>query len=235
MQLDLASLQSVGSAADRVASGDPIDMMINNAGVMMCPLMQTADGFEMQFGTNHLGHFALVAKVEAALSPTARVVAVSSAAHLRGTCDLADLNWTGRKYDKTLAYSHSKTANIWFASELQRRWTGSDRRAFSLHPGVIATDLSRHITAEDRKSMGGGNLGPPTRKSIPQGAATSVWAATAAELDTRGGAYLVDCEVALPLAEASDPRRGYAEWAYDSEGAASLWSRSEELTGVAFD
>lgn len=234
LQVDLASLDSITNAARHLLSEEPIDVVINNAAVMMCPFGHTADGFETQFGTNHLGHFAFVAQMADALSGDARVVAVSSAAHLRSTCDVSDLNWARRAYDKSLGYAHSKTANIWFASELQRRWKGSARLAFSLHPGVIATDLSRHITAEDRKAMSGGNLGPPTRKSVAQGAATSVWAATATELAQHGGAYLVDCEIAAPLAEAGDPRRGHADWAYDEQGAADLWERSQELTGIPF-
>lgn len=232
--VDLTSLSSIAEAAKHyVGLGQPIDFLINNAGVMMCPEGQTADGFETQFGTNHLGHFALTAQLMPALAPNARVVTLSSGAHLRGSVDLDDLNWQTRDYDPNLAYAQSKTANIWFASELQRR-AGDRLLSLSVHPGVIQTDLSRHLPDAlldaMRENFASAGI---VQKSVPQGAATSVWAATAASLTTHGGAYLLDCQVAQPTTE-EDPRTGYAPWAYDEAGAERLWAQSEELTGVRF-
>ncbi|NNL65052.1 MAG: SDR family NAD(P)-dependent oxidoreductase, partial [Myxococcales bacterium] len=144
-ELELASLASVAAAAKRIVEGGrAIDLLILNAGVMMCPEGQTTDGFETQFGTNHLGHFAFAAGVLPALAPSARVVTLSSGAHLFGSCDVDDLDWQTRDYDPRLAYAQSKTANLWFASELQRRF-GDRLLSLSVHPGVIQTDLSRHL------------------------------------------------------------------------------------------
>jgi len=232
--IDLGSLASIAAAAERiVARGRPIDLLINNAGVMMCPEGRTEDGFETQFGTNHLGHFALTAGLMPALAPGARVVVLSSGAHLFGTCDLDDLNWQSRDYDARLAYAQSKTANIWFASELQRRF-GERLLALSVHPGVIQTDLSRHlpdaVLDAMRASFAERGIVP---KSVPQGAATSVWAATSPELADRGGAYLLDCQIAEPVSE-ENASGGYAPWAFDPASEARLWEESEKLTGVAF-
>lgn len=235
VMLDLASLASIATGAQTILEGDSIDVQINNAGVMMCPLSRTADGFEMQTGTNHLGHFALSAQIQNALTDDARLVSVSSAAHLRGTVDLTDLNWNTRDYDKMEAYSQSKTANIWFASELQRR--RPNLLVSSLHPGAIVTDLGRHLTKDDMKQMqakADDNGGPMIFKSIPAGAATSVWAASSSELVGHGGAYLADCHVVPPVDESYDPRAGYAPWAMDAAGAAALWEQSLELTGVEY-
>jgi NAD(P)-dependent dehydrogenase (short-subunit alcohol dehydrogenase family) len=234
LEVDLASLSSIANATKSYLDrGQPIDLLINNAGVMMCPEGQTADGFETQFGTNHLGHFAWTAQLMPTLAKDARVVTLSSAAHLRGSVDLADLDWKSRDYDPNLAYAQSKTANIWFASELARRH-GDRLLSLSVHPGVIQTDLARHLPEAVikvmRKSFEEAGIVP---KTVPQGAATSVWAATSPALVDHGGAYLLDCQVAQPITE-EDPRTGYAPWAYDRAGAERLWSRSEELTGVPF-
>ncbi len=233
-QVDLASLSSIADAAKAfVGRGQPIDLLINNAGVMMCPEGQTADDFETQFGTNHLGHFALAAQLMLALAAGARVITLSSGAHLRGSVDLDDLNWETREYDPQLAYAQSKTANIWFASELQRR-LGDRLLSLSVHPGVIQTDLARHLPKAVIDGMRAGfEEAGIVPKTVPQGAATSIWAATAPELEEHGGAYLLDCHVAEPTTE-DDPRTGYAPWAYDRAAAEQLWARSEELTGVRF-
>ena len=232
VQVDLASLASIADAAKTfVGSGRSIDLLINNAGVMMCPEGRTADGFETQIGTNHLGHFALTAQLFPAIAPGARIVNLSSGAHLRGTCNLDDLNWEARAYDPNEAYAHAKTANIWFTVELQRRY--ADRLlALAVHPGVIMTELGRHLTPELIEGMRASfEERAITFKSIPQGAATSVWAATAPELADHGGQYLADCGVAIADPEAAN---GYAPWAYDEEGAKQLWTKSEALTGVRF-
>jgi len=233
-ELDLASLESVRAATRRITeAGRAIDLLINNAGVMMCPEGKTADGFETQFGTNHLGHFVWTAGLMSALAPGARVVTLSSGAHLRGTCDLEDLNWQSRDYDPNLAYAHSKTANIWFASELQRRF-GDRLLSLSVHPGVIQTDLARHLPEAVVAGMREGFEKAGVQvKNVPQGAATTVWAATAPELTEHGGAYLLDCHVAPPISE-EVPRQGYETWAYDPPSAEALWTKSEALTGATF-
>ncbi len=234
LEVDLASLSQIaGAAKTYVGRNQPIDLLINNAGVMMCPEGQTADGFETQFGTNHLGHFALTGQLLPALAPGARVVTLSSGAHLGGSIDLDDLQWKTRDYDTSLAYAQSKTANIWFTSELQRRF-GDRLLALSVHPGVIRTDLVRHLpdAVVDGMKAHFEKLGV-AEKSVPQGAATSVWAATAAELADHGGSYLHDCQISAPVTE-DRPRFGHAPWAYDREGAEKLWAQSEELTGVRF-
>ena len=175
LEVDLASLSNIADATKTfIDRGQSVDLLINNAGVMMCPESQTADGFEMQFGTNHLGHFAWTAQLMPALAQGARVVTLSSAAHLRGSVDLDDLNWKARDYDPNLAYAQSKTANIWFASEFQRRFDGS-LLSLSVHPGVIETDLARHlpeaVVAAMRINFKEAGIIP---KNVAQGAATSV-------------------------------------------------------------
>ena len=234
LEVDLASLSNIADATKAfVDRGQSVDLLINNAGVMMCPESQTAEGFETQFGTNHLGHFAWTAQLMPALAQGARVVTLSSAAHLRGSVDLDDLNWKARDYDPNLAYAQSKTANIWFASEFQRRFDGR-LLSLSVHPGVIETDLARHlpeaVVAAMRTNFKETGIIP---KNVAQGAATSVWAATSAELVGHGGAYLLDAQIATPITE-EDPRTGYAPWAYDAAGAGRLWTQSEELTSVSF-
>lgn len=234
IEVDLASLSSISDATKTMIDrGRPIDLLINNAGVMMCPDGVTANGFETQFGTNHLGHFAWTARLMPLLAKQVRVVTLSSGAHLRGSVDHEDLNWKMRDYDPSLAYAQSKTANIWFASELQRRF--SDRLlSLSVHPGVIQTDLARHLPDSVIKTMRKGFEESGTvPKSVPQGAATSVWAATSPELVDHGGAYLLDCQIAEPTSE-ENPRTGYAPWAFDRAGAERLWTQSEELTGTSF-
>ena len=236
--LDLASLDSVQAAAADILERFPVvDMLIDNAGVMACPFGRTADGFEMQFGTNHLGHFLFTTLLVPALlaSGAARVAVVSSGAHLMGPVDLDDPNFESAEYNNWLAYAQSKSANALFALELDRRLADRGVRAFSLHPGVIMTDLSRHLTPEDLTAMaemrpGGGEF---VFKEIPAGAATSVWAATAPELDAHGGAYLADCQVAPPTTEGQS--MGYAEWAVDTDAAGRLWTLSEELVGHTTD
>ena len=234
-ELELASLASVAAAAKRIVErGRPIDLLINNAGVMMCPEGQTDDGFETQFGTNHLGHFAWTAGLLPTLAPSARIVTLSSGAHVFGTCDVDDLNWQKRDYEPRLAYAQAKTANLWFGSELQRRH-GDRLLSLSVHPGVIQTDLSRHVPPAGLEAMRASleERGVQT-KSVPQGAATSVWAATSKTLLDHGGAYLADCQVAQPVS-AENAASGYAPWAYDTENAERLWGESERLTGVAFE
>ena len=233
-ELELASQTSAAAAAKRIVDrGQTIHLLLNNAGVMMCPEGQTQDGFETQFGTNHLGHFTWTAGLLPALAPGARVVTLSSGAHVFGTCDVDDLNWEKRDYDPRLAYAHSKTANLWFGSELQRRF-GDRLLSLSVHPGVIQTDLSRHVPQAILDAMRDSFVERGvTMKSVPQGAATSVWAATSETLRDHGGAYLADCQTTEPVS-AENAVSGYAPWAYDTENAERLWLESERLTGSKF-
>ena len=233
-ELELASQASIAAATKRIVEHNrPIHLLVNNAGVMMCPEGQTDDGFETQFGTNHLGHFAWTAGLLPTLAPGARVVTLSSGAHVFGTCDIDDLNWQKRDYDPQLAYAQSKTANLWFGSELQRRH-GDRLLSLSVHPGVIQTDLSRHVVPALLEAMRASFEERGIQmKSVPQGAATSVWAATSDALLDHSGAYLSDCQVAEPMS-AENAASGYAPWAYDTENAERLWTESERLTGVSF-
>lgn len=233
--LDLASLGSVRSAAaDLAGRHDRIDLLIDNAGVMACPLARTADGFEMQFGTNHLGHAlftTLLADRLVAAAP-ARVVVLSSAGHRQSGIRWDDPNYRREdEYFNWDAYGQSKTANALFALELDRRLSGRGVHAFSVHPGVIMTDLSRHMTKDDFDWMSSNRPGGEFRfKSVEQGAATSVWAATAPELDAHGGAYLEDCSVAEPTDDPASPS-GVRPWARDPEAATRLWDLTVELLG----
>jgi NAD(P)-dependent dehydrogenase (short-subunit alcohol dehydrogenase family) len=235
--LELGSPDSIRAFADATRARHPrIHILVNNAGVMACPLARTERGFELQFGTNHLGHFLLTGLLLPALraAAPARVVCVSSRGHNFSTVHLDDPNYEIRPYDKWEAYGQAKTANIWHATELDRRAGADGVRGFALHPGAIITELGRHLKPEDietlRARAGSGQL---RWKKPEQGAATQVWAATAPELEGRGGLYLEDCHVAGPQAEANGPT-GYAPWAYDREGAAKLWTISEKLVGESF-
>ncbi len=225
--LDLASLASVHAFADGfLATHDTCDLLINNAGVMATPFGRTSDGFELQLGTNHLGHFALTLLLADALTRAApaRVVNLTSAGHVASDVIWDDPGYERRPYDKWEAYGQSKTANILFTVELERRLGPRGVHAYAVHPGMIMTELGRHLTPtdiDDLVAKADGAL--PAMKSVEAGAATTVWAATASELDGQGGTYLEDCHV-------SD---AHAPWARDPEAAARLWELSERLTGVS--
>ena len=228
--LDLASLASVRVFAREFLAGhDHIDVLINNAGVMACPRATTSDGFEMQIGTNHVGHFLLTQELLPAIGEGSRVVALSSAGHRFSDVDLDDPNFETTEYEPWVAYGRSKTANALFAVELDRRLADRGAHAYSLHPGGIVTELGRHLTEESlavlTDSMPTGQA--MEWKTVPQGAATSVWAATAPELDAHGGAYLEDCQVAARN-DVPDARGGIKSYAIDPDRAAALWSESEE-------
>jgi NAD(P)-dependent dehydrogenase (short-subunit alcohol dehydrogenase family) len=237
-QLDLGSLASVEQFAKRrLATGDALHLLVNNAGVMATPLGRTEDGFELQFGTNHLGHFALTTALLPALraAGTARVVVLSSRAHRRSDVDFEDPNYLRRSYDAWDAYGQSKTANALFAVGLTRRHADAGITANSLMPGAIMTNLQRHIPTGDLTAMGwadaaGRPVTPAGWKTVEQGAATSVWAAVTPELDGRGGLYLDNCAVARPwTADDNVPNGHYLPYALDPEHAERLWSLSEEL------
>jgi NAD(P)-dependent dehydrogenase (short-subunit alcohol dehydrogenase family) len=225
--LDLADLHSVREAVEQIGSSyDGLDLLLNNAGVMAPPLGRTAQGFELQLGTNHLGHFALTTGLLPLLRPGARIVNVSSRGHLRSGMRWDDPHWRTTEYDKWVAYGQSKTANVLFAVGLEKRLAPQGIHAFALHPGVIMTELSRHLTAEDLGALGARLM--PTLKTVEQGAATSVYAAVSPDLEGRGGLYLEDCHVADVTP--GDGSAGYAPWAVDPAEAERLWDWSLEQT-----
>jgi NAD(P)-dependent dehydrogenase (short-subunit alcohol dehydrogenase family) len=241
VELDLASLASVRATADGLlAAGKPFDVVIANAGVMACPNSTTADGFETQFGTNHLGHFVLVNRIGSLLKPGGRLVNLSSAGHRYSDVVLDDPNFERTEYTPFGAYGRSKTANILFAVEFDRRHKAAGVRATAVHPGVIRTELSRHMSeAELSRLMEQINAArpagtPPTGyKSVPQGAATTVWAGFVAPAELVGGLYSEDCHVAEP-ATAPGVRGGIQPYALDPDTAKALWAKSEEMVGEHF-
>jgi NAD(P)-dependent dehydrogenase (short-subunit alcohol dehydrogenase family) len=236
LEVDLASFASIRAFTDGVtADHDRLDVIIANAGVMATPEGRTADGFETQFGTNHLGHFLLVNRLRPLLAGApARVVNLSSAGHRFSTVVLDDVNFEQAPYDPWQAYGRSKTANILFAVELDRRGRDAAQRACAVHPGTIITELGRHMTEETFAALPPARAGQETIwKSIPAGAATSVWAGFVAEPDTIGGRYCQDCHVA-PITDDPTSREGVYAYALDPETARSLWACSEELVGESF-
>jgi NAD(P)-dependent dehydrogenase (short-subunit alcohol dehydrogenase family) len=235
-EADLASLASIRVFTEGVAADhDRLDVIIANAGVMATPEGRTADGFETQFGTNHLGHFLLVNRLRPLLAGgPARIVNLSSAGHRFSDVVLDDINFEQSPYDPWLAYGRSKTANILFAVELDRRGRDAGQRACAVHPGTIHTELGRHMTDGTLASLPAARAEQQTIwKSIPAGAATSVWAGFVADAAAIGGRYCQDCRVA---AVTDDPtsRDGVFAYALDPESAKALWSRSEELVHESF-
>ncbi|MGH6963694.1 MAG: SDR family NAD(P)-dependent oxidoreductase [Phenylobacterium sp.] len=240
VELDLASLKSVRACADAlVAAGKPFDVVICNAGVMATPFGKTEDGFETQFGTNHLGHFVLVNRIASLMKPGARLVNLASSGHRFSDVNLEDPNFDTTEYAPFVAYGRSKTANILFAVEFDRRHKANGVRAVAVHPGGIQTELGRHMTPEDIQalvdSINAANPGAANFewKTIPQGAATSVWAAVVAPADLVGGLYCEDCHVAEPQ-ESADIRAGVRAYALDAEHAKALWAKSEQMVGETF-
>ena len=235
-QLELSSLDSVRSFVSNWRSDhDRLDLLINNAGVMACPLTRNENGWEMQFATNHVGHFlltCLLAPVLEAGAP-ARVINLSSTGHWLSPVDFEDPQFERRDYDPWVAYGQSKTANVLFSVELDRRLGVKHVRSNAVHPGGIQTDLGRHLTETDiARFMKQAELGELKFKSVQAGAATSVWGATSPDLDGRGGLYLEDCHIGEPGTALHSG--GYAEWARDAEAARKLWSLSEQLVGESF-
>src|ERR1700692_602162 len=242
VELDLASLDSVRRCADSLlAEGKSFDVIIANAGVMACPKGTTVDGFETQFGTNHLGHFVLVNRIASLLRPGSRLVNLSSAGHRFADVDLEDLNFEHSPYAEFTAYGRSKTANVLFAVEFDRRHKASGVRATAVHPGGIRTELGRYMTPEVRERMiaeinaNQPKGAPPfSWKTIPQGAATSVWAACVADADSIGGRYCEDCHVA-EVVSVPGLRGGVRTYALDPQRAQALWQKSEEMVGERFN
>ncbi|GAA3642112.1 SDR family NAD(P)-dependent oxidoreductase [Nonomuraea antimicrobica] len=235
-ELDLADLDSVRAFAERfLATGRSAEIVINSAGVMACPETRVGPGWEAQFATNHLGHYALVNLLWPAIARgRGRVVAVSSGGHRHSGIRWDDVHFA-RGYDKWQAYGQSKTANVLFAVHLDALARDAGVRAFSLHPGGILTPLQRHLPKEEMVAAGwideDGNPLEPSFKTPEQGAATQVWAATSAQLAGMGGVYCEDCDIAEPT---SDPlaRAGVRDYATDPAQAARLWALSAELTGI---
>ena len=236
---DLASLASVRAFTDRyLADGhDRIDLLIANAGIMACPQGTTDDGFELQFGVNHLGHFVLVNRLAPLLltGPPARVVVVSSAGHRFSDVSLDDPGFERTPYDEWVAYGRSKTANVLFAVELDRRLRDRGVRVTALHPGGILTELGRHLTEQSLgKLIESSGAAEVEFKTVEQGAATSVWAGVVADGDAVGGRFCEDCGVA-PVVDDGDVTRGVRAYALDPETAAALWTLSEQMVGETFE
>ncbi len=229
-RLDLADQASV--AAFAAAWDGPLHMLINNAGIMAAPLMRTPEGWEMQFATNHLGHFALASRLHGALAAAggARVVSVSSSAHLRSPVVFDDIHFLGRPYEPWAAYGQSKTANVLFAVEGTRRWAGDGITVNAVMPGGIRTGLQRYVSEEDVDRLRIGGPAAVRWKTPEQGAATSVLVATSPLLDGIGGRYFEDGNEA-GLNEPGT-RRGVAAYALDPDDAALLWQLSADTLAV---
>jgi NAD(P)-dependent dehydrogenase (short-subunit alcohol dehydrogenase family) len=246
VELDLASLASVRVCADALKARDePFDLVIANAGVMATPFGHTADGFETQFGTNHLGHFVFVNRIAALMRPGARLVNLSSSGHRFSDVDLDDPNFERTPYEPFLGYGRSKTANILFAVEFDRRHRSRGVRAAAVHPGGILTELGRHLDPnllpamvdQMNRDLAAEGKPPFQFKTIPQGAATSVWAGVVAAADEVGGRYCENCQVGVivpddrKISADSEGVRGYA---LDPERAKALWTKSEQMVGERF-
>jgi len=241
LHLELDSLESVSAAAaDFLRRSDQLNLLINNAGVMATPYQKTKDGYEYQFGVNHLGHFLLFQKLLPILLKSStpefnsRVIALTSSGHMQSSVDLTDLHWEKRGYDPQQAYGQSKTANIWFAREVERRYSAQGLHAWAVHPGTIATELHRHTTLEYWVKRGLFNENGELlwkqlkRKSTAQGAATTIWAAIGKDLEGQGGEYLEDAHKSQPFKPGAGIK-GYAPHAYNDESAKKLWEYSEEV------
>jgi NAD(P)-dependent dehydrogenase (short-subunit alcohol dehydrogenase family) len=244
--LDLASLKSARACADGLLKkGQPFDVIIANAGVMATPFGHTEDGFETQFGTNHLGHFVLVNRIAPLLRSGGRLVNLASAGHRFANVDLDDPNFERTPYDPWVAYGRSKTANILFAVAFDLRHRDRGIRAAAVHPGGIQTELGRHMNPADwqgmvdqiNKGLAAEGKGPFQYKTIPQGAATSVWAGFVASDDQIGGRYCENCHVSQVVPEdkqLSVMSEGVRAYALDPKTAGALWRKSEELVGEHF-
>ena len=241
IECDLASLRSLrASTAGLAERGAQFDVVIANAGVMNCPLGRTENGFETHFGTNHLGHFAFVNRIVPLIAEGGRVVVLSSSAHQASDVDMDDPGFERAPYDPFVAYGRSKTANVLFAVELDRRLQGRGIRATAVHPGGIMTELLRHTTPELLQQMAAasalnadGSRGAPTVvKSVEQGAATTAWAAFVAPAEDIGGRYCEDCGVAR--ISATGGGGGVRPYALDAKRAEALWAKSEQMINERF-
>jgi NAD(P)-dependent dehydrogenase (short-subunit alcohol dehydrogenase family) len=246
IELDLGSLASVRAAADALnAKGDTFDVVIANAGVMATPQWKTADGFDMQFGTNHLGHFVFVNRIAPLIKDGGRFVSLASSGHRFSNVDLNDPNFDHTQYEPFVAYGRSKTANILFAVGFDARHKHRGVRAAAVHPGGIATELARHMPDgaiqqfmdQVNKTLAEQGQGPFEWKSIPQGAATSVWAGFVGGADEVGAKYCENCHVGHIVAEdvvITPVSEGVRAYALDPANAEALWKKSEEMVGETF-
>jgi len=246
VELDLASLKSVRSATDKlVADGRLFDVIIANAGVMATPFGKTEDGFETQFGTNHLGHFVFVNRIAKLIKDGGRLVNLASSGHRFSSVDLNDPNFEKTPYEPFVAYGRSKTANILFALGFDQRHRARGVRATAVHPGGIQTELARYMEPVQMEQMikqineqaAAVGKGPFQFKTVPQGAATSVWAAVVAPAEEVGGRYCENCHLSDIVAD--DARLGLLDegvrgYALDPENAKALWKKSEEMVGESF-
>jgi NAD(P)-dependent dehydrogenase (short-subunit alcohol dehydrogenase family) len=255
-EMDLIDPSSIDRFAESfIATGQALHLLVNSAGIMACPLTRDARGYESQFATNHLGHFQLTGRLWPALLKAngARVASVSSWGHRRSPIVFDDPNFEHREYDRWDAYGQSKTGNILFALALDSRGKDKGIRAFSLHPGaILATGLQKYVTQEELRAFGViGEDGEPildpakNMKTVPQGAATSVWCAAGPQLDNMGGVYCENCDIAPLVDDATNvnndkTRRtpatfmGVMPYAIDPEAAERLWNLSEKLTDTAY-
>jgi NAD(P)-dependent dehydrogenase (short-subunit alcohol dehydrogenase family) len=246
VELDLASLKSVRACTDKLlARVEPFDVVIANAGVMATPFSHTADGFETQFGTNHLGHFVFVNRIAPLIRAGGRLINLSSSGHRFSNVDLQDPNFERTPYDPFVAYGRSKTANILFAVAFDQRHRKHGVRAAAVHPGGIRTELGRYVDPSQIQKMidqmnqqlAADGQAPFQWKTIPQGAATSVWAGVIAPTEEIGGRYCENCHVGhivpdhVTISAVSEGVRGYA---LDPNAAEALWKKSEELVGESF-
>ncbi len=246
IEIDLANLASVRKCADQLLREQkPFDLIIANAGVMATPFSFTTDKFEMQFGTNHLGHFVLVNKIAPLLRQGGRLINLSSAGHRFSNVSLDDPNFQSTPYDPFVAYGRSKTANILFAVAFDQRHRDRGIRAAAVHPGVIQTELGRHMdpsrlegmVKQMNEQLAAEGKGPFTWKSIPQGAATSVWAGVVAPAEEIGARYCENCHVGKIVPDRitiSGVSEGVREYALDPKMAEALWKKSEEMVGESF-
>ena len=246
IELNLADLESVRSCtSELIAKAEAFDLVIANAGVMATPFEYTADGFERQFGTNHLGHFVLVNRIAHLLRPGSRLINLSSAGHRYSNVDLEDPNFERTQYEPFVAYGRSKTANILFAVAFDERHRGRGIRAAAVHPGIIQTELARYMDPEHLrglreqidKRLSTEGRGPWEWKTVQQGAATSVWAGVVAGADEIGGKYCENCHVGQVVPDEVVFKvggEGVRSYALDSSNAAALWKKSEEMVGESF-
>jgi NAD(P)-dependent dehydrogenase (short-subunit alcohol dehydrogenase family) len=246
VELDLAWLQSVRNCASHLLrKGQPFDVIIANAGVMATPFTYTTDRFEMQFGTNHLGHFVLVNRIAPLIRNGGRLINLSSAGHRYSNVDLNDPNFEKTPYDPFIAYGRSKTANILFAVAFDEKHRERGVRAAAVHPGVIHTELARNVAPgaienlikQMNEQLAAEGKGPFEWKTIPQGAATSVWAGVVAPADEIGGHYCENCHVGKIMPDAvkiSGVSEGVRSYALDPQAAQALWKKSEEMVGESF-
>ena len=241
LKLDLSDPASIDAfAADLVKHTTKLDILINNAAIMACPLTRDARGYESQFATNHLGHFQMTAQIWPLLRAAgagARVVSLSSIGHARGGVDLADPHFETRDYDKWTAYGQAKSANALFALHLDTLGAPHGIRAFSVHPGGIVTPLQRHLSMDEQIAMGWFDKDGKASdifKSVEAGAATSIWCAVSPLLDGQGGVYCEDCNIAVLWEEGMNRYSGARPHITSREDAAALWAASEAMTGLNF-